>query len=526
MFLSNEKATRLSGRKGENMKYLLGTDIGTSGTKTILMDTKGNLIAKHLVEYDVLTPKALWAEQWPQVWCDAAFLSIQETVKKSRVKKEDIKGIAISGLYGGSGIPLDKDMKPVRPCLIWMDRRAQEETEWVKRTVGEEKLLEITQNGADPYYGYTKILWIKNHEPENWKKTALFLPPNDYVIYKLTGEVVIDYSSAGNIGGIFDMNERKWSRELMDQMGIPMNMMPQKIVESTDIVGGLTDEMAEKLGLLPGMPVIAGGIDCGAANIGLGILDSGVFAAAIGTSMCAALISDRPVKGKGLIVWPYLYHAKKLSYNFAGGNTAGAIVKWFRNTIGDREYEIESAGGKNAYDILNEQAAEIPAGSEGLVVLPYFMGERSPVWDSDAKGTIMGLSLTHTKGHLYRAFLEAVAYSLRDAMEAAGEELGEYILIAGGVTKSAVWRQIFADVTGYPVVCPIHDAEANMGDVILAGIGTGTLTYEEVKKWQVLGEKIMPDAKNHETYTKYFNIYKSMYRNLKENMKQLSDLEA
>nr|WP_243109919.1 FGGY-family carbohydrate kinase [Clostridium sp. E02] len=242
--------------------------------------------------------------------------------------------------------------------------------------------------------------------------------------------------------------------------------------------------------------------------------------------MCAALISDKPVKGRGLIVWPYLYNARKLSYCFAGGNTAGAIVKWFRNTIADSEYEKELAGGTNAYDILNQQAAKIPAGSEGLVVLPYFMGERSPVWDSDAKGTILGLSLTHTKGHLYRAFLEAVAYSLRDAMEASGKELGEYILIAGGVTKSAVWKQIFADVTGYPVVCPIHDTEANMGDVILAGIGTGTLTYEDVKKWQVLDEKIMPDAKNHETYNQYFNIYKSMYENLKKNMKQLSDIKA
>ncbi len=322
------------------------------------------------------------------------------------------------------------------------------------------------------------------------------------------------------------MNERKWSEELMDHMGIPKERMPQKIVESTDIVGGLTDEMAEKLGLMPNMPVIAGGIDCGAANIGLGILEPGVYAAAIGTSMCAALISDKPVKGRGLIVWPYLYNARKLSYCFAGGNTAGAIVKWFRNTIADSEYEKELAGGTNAYDILNQQAAKIPAGSEGLVVLPYFMGERSPVWDSDAKGTILGLSLTHTKGHLYRAFLEAVAYSLRDAMEASGKELGEYILIAGGVTKSAVWKQIFADVTGYPVVCPIHDTEANMGDVILAGIGTGTLTYEDVKKWQVLDEKIMPDAKNHETYNQYFNIYKSMYENLKKNMKQLSDIKA
>lgn len=508
------------------MEYLLGTDIGTSGTKTILMDTKGRLISQALEEYDVLTPKPLWAEQWPDVWYEASKESIRRTVEKAvaecGVKKEEIKGIAISGLYGGSGIPLDEEMKPVRPCMIWMDRRAQKETEWALEHIGEEKLLEITHNGADPYYGYTKILWMKHNEPDNWARTKLFLPPNDYVIYKLTGEVAIDYSSAGNIGGIFDMNDRVWSEELLDGMDIPLSMMPQKIVESTDIVGGLKKDMAEELGLWEGLPVIAGGIDCGAANIGLGVFEAGVYAAAIGTSMCAALISDRPVKGKGLIIWPYLYDAKNLSYYFAGGNTAGAIIKWFRNTLCQWEVENQKNGGPSVYDVLNEQAEKIPAGSEGLVVLPYFMGERSPVWDSDAKGTIVGLSLTHTKGHIYRAFLEAVAYCLRDAMEATGEDLGEYILIAGGVTKSKVWRQIFADVTGYPVVCPIYDVEANMGDVMLAGIGTGILTYEEVKKWQVLDKKIMPNEENHKKYNEYFRLYKNIYRHLKEDMKELT----
>ncbi|WP_342475630.1 FGGY-family carbohydrate kinase [Weizmannia sp. FSL K6-0777] len=506
------------------MNYLLGTDIGTSGTKTVLMDTEGHLIAQDLQEYDIITPRPLWAEQWPDVWLDAAKASIRNTVQKSGISKEKIAGIAISGLYGGSGIPLDENMKPVRPCMIWMDRRADEETKWVLEHIGEENLQEITYNGADPYYGYTKILWMKRHEPENWKKTKLFLPPNDYVIYHLTGEISIDYSSAGNIGGIFDMNTRTWSKTLMDQMGIPMSMMPQRIVESTDIVGGLTKKAAEELGLSEGMPVIAGGIDCGAANIGLGVLESGIYAASIGTSMCAALISDQPAKGKGLIVWPYLYDAKRLSYCFAGANTAGAIVKWFKQTLCQFELEAEKHGGRNAYDILNEQASKIPAGSNGLIVLPYFMGERAPIWDSDAKGTIIGLSLAHTKAHLYRAFLEAVAYSLRNAMEATGENVGNAIYIAGGVTKSKVWRQIFADVTGYPVICPLHDVEANMGDVILAGIGTGLLSYEDAKKWQVLDEKILPNPENHEKYNACYQVYQSAYQHLKQDMKAVSRL--
>ena len=323
------------------MKYLLGTDIGTSGTKTILTDLKGNVIAQDLQETDILTPHPLWAEQWPDVWLNAAKASIKNTVAKSGVKPEDIKAIAISGLYGGSGIPLDMGGEPVRPCMIWMDRRAQKESDWALETIGEQRLLEITHNGADPYYGYTKMLWMKRNEPENWAKTKLFLPPNDYVIYQLTGEVVIDYSSAGNIGGIFDMNTRTWSQEMLDAMGIPLSMMPQRLVESTDVAGTLTKQAAEKLGLWEGLPVVAGGIDCGAANIGLGVFEPGVYAAAIGTSMCAALISDKPAKGQGLIVWPYLYKAKELSYYFAGGATAGAIVKWFRNTLCEMELQSE-----------------------------------------------------------------------------------------------------------------------------------------------------------------------------------------
>lgn len=506
------------------MKYLLGTDIGTSGTKTVLMSLEGELLAQDVCEYDVLTPKPLYAEQWPEVWYHAVIETIRNTVKEAGVPKEEIAGLAVSGLYGGSGIPLDENMEPVRPCMIWMDRRAEEEARWALQTAGEEKLQSVTQNGADPYYGYTKILWMKNHEPENWKKTKLFLPPNAYVIYRLTGEIAIDYSSAGNIGGIFDMNKREWSEEMMELLGIPKEKMPQKLVASTEIVGGLTEDAAQLLMLCEGMPVVAGGIDCGAANIGMGVLESGVYAAAIGTSMCAALISDQPIDRKGLIVWPYLYRPKELSYYFAGAATAGAIVKWFRQVMCRYELEQEKEGGKNAYDILNEWAEKIPPGSEGLLVLPYFMGERSPIWDSNARGTIFGLTLAHTKGHIYRAFLEAVAYSLRDAMEATGVHLGGRILLAGGVTRSKVWRHIFADVTGCEIVCPIHDVEANLGDVILAGIGTGLLNYKAVEKWQTLDEPVRPDRKTHEVYNKYYRIYKSLYKNLKGNMKEISKL--
>jgi len=290
------------------------------------------------------------------------------------------------------------------------------------------------------------------------------------------------------------------------------------------VVGGLTKQAAEALGLPEGTPVCAGGVDCGVASFGLGVFEPGEYVAAIGTSMCAALIHDKPIKAENLIEWPYIINPKQLSYSFGGGATAGAIVKWFRDTFAQLEKEIEEKGGKNAYKALDEEAAKLPAGSDGLLVLPYFMGERSPVWDTNAKGVIFGLSLMHTRAHIYRAFLEAVAYSLRHTMESTGENLGGHILLAGGVAKSKLWKQIFADVTGYAMVCPINDVEANLGDVMLAGLGTGLLTLEDVKKWQVLGDKIEPNAEAHEKYNKYYKMYHQIYNNLKQDMKDMGDL--
>nr|WP_308742004.1 FGGY-family carbohydrate kinase [uncultured Anaerocolumna sp.] len=506
------------------MNYLIGTDIGTSGTKSIVMSTEGKLISQDLQEYDLITPRPLWAEQWPDVWVDAAFRSIHNAMKKANINPSDVKGICVSSLYGGSGIPVDAKIKPLRPCLIWMDRRAQSQEEWVKKNIDAERLYTITHNGTDPYYGYLKILWIKDNEPEIWKKTKLFLTPNSYCIYKMTGEIAIDYTSAGNIGGIFDIEKRCWSDEMLNAMNIPKSMMPNRLVESSDIVGTLTEKAAKELGLTAGTPVCAGGIDCVVATLGLGVFEPGSYAAAIGTSMCAALVHDKPIASKGLIEMPYVKDARKLSYSFGGGATAGALIKWFRNNFAELEMQEEKQNGKNAYDLLNDEAEKLSPGSDGIVILPYFMGERSPIWDTNAKGVVFGLSLTHTKAHVYRAFLEAVAYNLRQTMESTGTDLGDSILLAGGVTKSKLWKQIFADVTGYSVICPKEDVEANLGDVILAGVGTCQFTYKDIINWQVLDDKITPNPENHELYNRYYAIYQSLYKNLKSDMVALTNI--
>lgn len=507
------------------MNYLIGTDIGTSGTKSVLMDISGKLITQSLVEYDVLTPKPLWAEQWASVWLAAAKQSIKQVITNSGVTPTDIKGIGISALYGGSGIPVDAEGKEVRPTLIWMDRRAEEQVQWVKDHIDLQKLSDITGNDVvDPYYGYTKILWVKQNEPENWAQIKELLPPDTFIVKDLTGNTAVNYSAAGNIGGVYDINENTWSDDLLTDLDIPRSMMPDRLVDATEIVGTITTKAAEETGLPVGTPVIVGGVDVGAANVGMGVLEPGRYVAAIGTSMNAALVSEEPIKDQGLIVWPYPYKSEKLNYNFSGSATAGAITKWFRDNFAELEVSEQKAGGRNAYAVLSERAKDIPAGSNGLVVLPYFMGERAPVWNSDAKGVLFGLSLAHNKEHIYHAFQEAVAYALRHSIELTGQDLGDYIILAGGVTQSPEWVQMFADVTGYAIRTPIENAEANLGDVMLAGLATETLTLSQVKNWQVLGEKVEPDPKRHEIYNEYFALYRNLYDDLNDDMSTLTKL--
>ncbi|MFP4589623.1 MAG: FGGY family carbohydrate kinase, partial [Candidatus Acetothermia bacterium] len=232
--------------------YLVGTDIGTQGTKTVVVDSAGEVVGSGSSFYSVEQPYPSWAQQWPEVWEEATYNAISEAIEDSDVSPNDVAGLAISGLYGGSGVPVDENLEPVHQCLIWMDRRATDEVAWVKENIDLDRLFEITGNYVDSYYGYTKILWLKNNRPGVWKDTNLFVPPSNYVEYKLTGELAVDYSSAGNIGGVFDMEKLDWSEEACGMLGIPVDLMPNSLVASDEFIGEITDRAADRTGLSPG----------------------------------------------------------------------------------------------------------------------------------------------------------------------------------------------------------------------------------------------------------------------------------
>jgi len=488
------------------MDLLVGIDIGTSSTKAIVTDEKGHEIASVSEGYNIDTPKPLWAECDAQMWLDAVLKVMRELSKKVDTAK--VRAIAISGLYGGAGVPLDREMNPVYPTLIWMDKRAVEQTRWVKKNIGIDNLFEITGNTVDPYFGFTKMMWIRDNEPEIWKKIALFLPPKDYVIYKLTGEVSTDYSSAGNIGGIFNLRNRRWSIEMLKALGISPDKLPEKVIPSETIAGYLSEEMAKHTGFKSGAPVVSGGVDAAVATLASGVCDEGENTAMIGTSMCWGTIHGGNHLDWHFVNFPYVVNGKEQVYSFGGATTAGAIIEWFRNLF--KEEDLKK---------LEVTAERVAPGAEGITVLPFFMGERAPLWDMDIRGCIYGLSLSHDEAHLYRAFLESIAYILKLNLKAAKEAkipVNPSTMVVGGISKSNLWLEIAASVLERNIYSFPISSDAPYGDCFLAGLAVGLFNdTKEIKNWLPEKAKTQPSREWILAYKEAYEKFENLYRGIK-----------
>jgi len=505
------------------MDAVIGVDIGTQSTKAVLVGPGGAILAQASHGYAPDTPRPNWAEQWPDVWLHAVERCIAEIARTPGV---DVKAMCVSSLYGGSGIPVDEAMQPLHPCLIWMDRRAEAQVAWVQSHLDLHRLGAVTGNGVDSYYGYTKMMWLRDERPEVWARTALFLPPNAYVIQRLTGQVAVDHSSAGNIGGVYDMAARGWSREMLDALGIPARMMPERLVASSDVVGGLLPEAAARLGLLAGTPVVAGGVDAAVATFAAGVVSPGHHVAMLGTSMCWGYIAPATDAAHGLISMPYVVGTDKDLYVFGGAGTAGAAVTWFREQFCQAEAAQARDTGRDPHEILEEGAAAVAPGADGVLFLPYLMGERSPVWDARASGAFIGLNLFHTRAHLYRAVLEGVTLALRHNMEAGARgaaSLDGRLVVVGGAARSDLWMQVIADATGYPVWTIAEEVEAALGAARLAAMSAGLVSSGD---WITLVERALPDPARKRRYDALFAAYVALYPALKDTMHALADLRG
>ncbi len=509
------------------MAYIIGIDCGTSGTKTVLFHQDGTPVASAASEYPMYQPKNGYAEQDPQDWKQAMITTIQMVMAKSGVKKEDVKGIGISGQMHGL-VMLDKENKVLRHSIIWCDQRTAAEVEEMNHLVGREKLVEITAN--PPLTGWTaaKILWVKNNEPAIYEKCAHILLPKDYLRYILTGEYATEVSDASGMQ-LLDVPNRCWSDELLRAFEIDPSWLG-KVYESCEVTGTLTKEMADVLGLCAGTIVVGGAGDNAAAAVGTGVVEDGKAFTTIGTSgVVFAHTSDIAIDQKGRVhtccaAVPDTWHVMGVTQG------AGLSLKWFRDNFCMTEKETAKLMGVDEYYLMDQQAEQVPVGANRLIYLPYLMGERTPHLDPDARGVFFGLSAIHTRRDMLRAVMEGVAYSLRDCVEVF-REMGVGVsdmMACGGGGASPLWRSMLADLYNCEVKTVASKEGPALGAAILASVGAGLYSSvpEACQMIVKTDKRQQPIAENVPVYDSYYQLYHSIYPALKESFARLSTLSS
>jgi len=505
------------------MSYLLGIDIGTSGTKTVLFDEDGKTIANSLKEYPMYQPNVAWAEQDPEDWWEATSSSIREVLDKSGVNPADIKGVGLSGQMHGA-VLLDKDNKVLRRAIIWCDQRSSQECEQITEIIGKERLIQITANPALTGFTASKVMWVKNNEPHIFEKIKKILLPKDYIRFRLTGEFATEVTDASGMQ-FMDIANRCWSDEVISRLGLDKSMLG-KMYESQEVTGTITKKAAELTGLKEGTPVVGGAGDQAAGAVGNGIVRPGIISSTIGTSGVVFAYSDKvSIDPLGRV--HTFCHAIPNTWHIMGVTQgAGLSLKWFRDNFCIEEKRTAELMGTDPYVLMDKEAEMIPPGCNGLIYLPYLMGERTPHLDPDAKGVFFGLSASHGKAHFIRAIMEGVVYSLKDCLEIIkemGVEASE-IRASGGGGKSRLWRQMQADVFGSDITTVNSSEGPALGVALLAGVGTGV--YGSVQEACDRAIRVVsrqnPDTSLNKVYSKYYGIYKNLYSSLKQDFKELT----
>ena len=507
------------------MTYVLGIDIGTSGTKTILFDEKGVDISSASKEYPLYQPQIGWAEQKPEDWWDAVVVTISAAIKKSGVNISDIKGIGLSGQMHGL-VMLDSEGKVLRPSIIWCDQRTTVECNEITDLVGAERLIEITANPALTGFTASKIMWVKKHEPEIYAKTHKILLPKDYIRFMLTGEFCTEVSDASGMQ-LLDIPNRKWSDEVLEKLQIDKNLLGV-VYESQEVTGSVNKTAAQLTGLKEGTKVVGGAGDQAAGAIGNGIVRPGTVSSTIGTSGVVFAHTDKITIDKKGRVHTFC-HAVPGAWHIMGvTQAAGLSLKWFKDNLCALENQNSASSGVDVYEELNCQALSVKPGCDGLMYLPYLMGERTPHLDPYARGVFFGLTARHNKNDMLRSVMEGVGYSLVDCMDII-REMGitvSEVRASGGGGKSEVWRGIQADMFNCEVVTTSSSEGPALGVAILALVGIGVYP-SVVEACDTIIHKVTsqkPVAENAILYNKYHNIYKRLYTALKPEFINLNEI--
>ena len=498
--------------------YFLGIDLGTSSVKIILMSDNGSVVSSVSKEYPVYYPEPGWAEQNPEDWWNATKDGVKEIIAKSGVNGDDIKGVGLSGQMHGL-VLLDKDNNVITPAILWCDQRTQEECDYITVKIGKEGLLKYTGNKALTGFTAPKILWVRKHLPDVYERIAHILLPKDYIRFKLTGEYATEVSDASGTL-LFDVSNRRWSKEMIDIFEIPEKALP-KCYESTDVTGHVTKEAADLTGLKEGTIVVGGGGDQASGAVGTGTVKSGIVSVALGTSGVVFASQDKYAADDELRLHSFC-HANGKWHVMGVMLSAASCLKWWVDDVNNYSSEAMT------FDGLLEEAEKVKPGSDGLIFLPYLMGERTPYSDPYAKGSFVGLSITHNRGHMTRSILEGVAFGLRDSLELIKDlniPVNE-VRVSGGGAKSKLWRQILADIFNVRIDMINATEGPSYGAAIMASVGYGLFedVDEACSKLIKVTDSVYPIQENVERYNKLYPIYVSLYSKLKGTFEEIGKL--
>jgi xylulokinase len=504
----------------------LGIDVGTSGTKTLAINETGQILATATAEYPCDYPRPGWSEQDPDQWWAATIATIRDVLAQAHLRPADIKGVGLSGQMHGS-VFLDADGHVIRPALLWNDQRTAEQcAEIEQRAGGREALIRMVANPALTGFTAPKILWLRQHEPRNWEKVRQILLPKDYIRYRLTGTFATEVSDASGTL-LLDVAHRRWSQELLGKLDLDPALLPE-CFESQEVSAQVSAIGSEATGLTVGTPIVGGGGDQPAGAVGNGIVRPGAVSATMGTSGVVFAHTDEPGFDplgrlqRGCHAVPGAWHVMGVVLS------AGGSLQWLRDELGQIECEAAPAAGVSPYQLISDEAALAPAGSEGLFFLPYLTGERTPHFDPDARGGWIGLTVRHGREHLFRSVLEGAAYAMRDSLELI-REMGvtlTQIRLSGGGARNPLWRQIQADVYGQDV-CTINASEGPaFGVALLAQVGVGSFgsIAEACDATIQVVENVPVDPRAKAVYDRGYPVYRKLYTDLRETFRTISKL--
>jgi ribulokinase len=512
-------------------EYFLGVDYGTGGAKAALINSDGEQMGYAFEEYPIYTDKPGWSEHdAPRYWATFCRM-VRKILQETHAAPADIRGVAISSALP-SVVLLDRDGNPLPRAYNLMDRRATHEVAWLHENIGAERIFKITANRLEDHPALVNLLWERNNQPDRYKTIAKVLTIDGFITYKLTGQETVHNSAGAFYGIAYNILSQQFDLDLLDEIGIDPKLLP-RLCKCEEIVGAVTGEASSECGLALGTPVAGGQVDCNAGWLQGGAIKTGDIQMNLGTCGNFGIIHQNrdflfSEAGASSINFAYTVDSQNTYITVPTTTTGGQTLRFLRDQFSPIEVETERTLGINSYDLLNLQAQKIPLGCDGLLFLPYLMGERTPIWDANARGVIFGLSLNHTKGHLVRAAMEGVAFALYHSFEtlnSAGLTVNYPLVLNEGGAKSHLWRRIITDVFNVGTVLLKRRTGAPFGDAVLAGVATGFFKdFSVVTQWAETIEPMEPNAENHARYMEHFALFKQIYEHVKGDFTELARL--